>query len=98
MRAGHAHECRSDRVPGQPLAALDRARDRVGCFVDVDHDPPAHSRRRSRTDADDRNLAVEINLAYERADFGRADVECGDNLVSGHEWAPGAGLESVHSI
>jgi hypothetical protein len=59
----------------QPLGLLDGSRDRLDGLLDVDDDALLQAGRRDRPLADDRESPVPADLADERGDLRRADVD-----------------------
>ena len=68
--AAHTHIGTGDLVARDPFRLLHRGRDGLRGFVDVDHDPLAQTTRRSHAHAYDAQLAILVQLAHQRADFG----------------------------
>ena len=80
VAAGDAGQHAVDLAAGHELGFLDRALDRLHRRLDVDDDAALESARRIRADADDLEPIVGRELADDRHDLRRADVETDDEL------------------
>ena len=79
LGAADADEGLVDLPARQPLGPLDGVADRADGLLDVDDRAALQPRRRHRAVADDREPAVAPDLADQRADLARADVECDED-------------------
>ena len=82
--AAHAHERAVDLPARQALGALDGVGDRADRLVDVDDDALLEARCRDRAVAHDRESPVAPDLADQRADLGRADVDADQDRFPFH--------------
>src|SRR6266478_3053917 len=82
--AADAHESPIDLPAGQPFGTLDRVRDGPDGLVDVDDDALFQPGRRHRAVAHDREPAIPADLADERTDLARADVDADEDRFSFH--------------
>ena len=80
VAAGDACEDRMDLAAGHQLGFLDRALDRLHGRVDVDDDAALQAARRMRAHAHDFDDSLGGQLADDRHDFRRADVESDDQV------------------
>ena len=79
-----ADEGAVDLPARQPLGALDGVGDRADRLVDVDDDALLEPRRRDGPVAHDREPPVAADLADQRADLGRADVDADQDRFPFH--------------
>ena len=84
MAAADADEGPVDLPAGQALGALDRIGDRTDGLVDVDDDALLEPGGGHRAVAHDRQPPVATDLADERADLRRADVDPDEDRFSLH--------------
>ena len=82
--AADADEGAVDLPARQPLGPLDRVRDRADGLVDVDDHALLEAGRGHGAVADDRQPAVAADLADERADLARADVDADEDRFPFH--------------
>ena len=82
--AADADEGAVDLPARQALGTLDGVRDRSDRLVDVDHDALLEPRCRDRPVAHDRESSVAADLADQRADLGRADVDADQDRFPFH--------------
>ena len=82
--AADADEGAVDLPARQALGALDGVGDRADRLVDVDHDALLEPRGRDRPVAHDREPSVTGDLADQRADLGRADVDADQDRFPFH--------------
>ena len=82
--AADADEGAVDLPARQPLGALDRVGDRADGLVDVDDDALLQPGGGHGPVAHDRQPAVAADLADERADLARADVDADEDRFSFH--------------
>ena len=81
MAAGNARVNRMNVAPGHQLRFFDRTLNRVHGRFDVHDHAFFQTARWMRANADDLDHAVVIDLANDRNDFGRADIEADDQIL-----------------
>jgi len=84
MRASDPDVRRVDWISREALALENRFLNRLSGLIDVDYHALLHTARGRRADTDDAHLAPGVKLGDECADFSRADIKRGENVVSGH--------------
>ena len=81
VAAGDARVHRVDLAAGHQLGFFDRALDRLHRRLDVHDDAALQAARRMRAEADDFDATVVRDLADDRHDLRRADVEADDQVA-----------------